>query len=62
MRLSAVKRQRLYNAVAEHVDRLRVKLTIARKESRDVGQLAESELQFLTAEIWHQVRQDLELE
>lgn len=61
MRLSALKRQTLYNAVAEHVDRLRVKLTMARKENRDVGQLAESELQFLTAEIWQQVQRDLEL-
>ena len=61
MRLSAQKRQTLYNAVAQHVDRLRVKLIMAREKNSDVGQLAESELQCLTAEIWQQVQRDLGL-
>ena len=62
MRLSAQKRQTLYNAVAQHVDGLRVKLIMARETNSDAGQLAERELQFLTAEIWQQVQRDLGLE
>jgi hypothetical protein len=62
MKLSDKKRQAAYNAVAEHVDRLRVKLRLARKERRDVAALAESELQFLALHIFSDLREALNIE
>jgi hypothetical protein len=62
MKLSDKKRQVAYNAVSEHVDRLRVKLRIARKERRDVAALVESELQFLALHIFSDLREALNIE
>lgn len=62
MKLSDAKSQAAYNAIADQVDRLRVKLKMARDEKRDVASLAEDELRFLAIQIWGDLKEALNLE